>query len=77
MNTFQRPLVNDLVRLLTDELPPRIVAVTGPRQSGKTTLVRQARRRLRACGLSGQLSSAWSGEPLRCRILTSSDPLAS
>ena len=54
VNTFQRPLVDDLVRLLTDELPPRIVAVTGPRQSGKTTLVRQALRRLHASGLSGR-----------------------
>ena len=54
MNTFERPLVDDLVRLLTDELPPRIVAVTGPRQSGKTTLVRQALRRLRTSGLPGR-----------------------
>ena len=54
MNTFERPLVDDLVRLLTDELPPRIVAVTGPRQSGKTTLVRHALRRLRASELPGR-----------------------
>ena len=54
MNSFQRPLVDDLVRLLTDELPPRIVAVTGPRQSGKTTLVRHALRRVRAAGLAGR-----------------------
>ena len=54
MTTFQRPLVDDLVRLLTDELPPRIVAVTGPRQSGKTTLVRHALRRLRASGIPGR-----------------------
>ena len=54
MTTFQRPLVDDLVGLLTDELQPRIVSVTGPRQSGKTTLVRQALRRVRAAGLAGR-----------------------
>ena len=53
MNAFERPLVDDLVRLLTDDLPPRIVAITGPRQSGKTTLVRQAMRRVHATGLGG------------------------
>ena len=51
---FQRPQVNDLVRLLVDDrLPPRIVAITGPRQSGKTTIVRQALRRVRETGLKG------------------------
>ena len=54
MKTFQRPLVDDLVHLLAGELPPRIVAVTGPRQSGKTTLVRHALRRLRASGIPGR-----------------------
>lgn len=53
MNAFERPLVDDLVRLLADDLPPRIVAITGPRQSGKTTIVRQALRRVRAAGLRG------------------------
>ena len=54
MTPFQRPDVDELVRLLTDDrLPPRIVAVTGPRQSGKTTIVRQALRRVRATGLRG------------------------
>ena len=53
MTIFERPLVDDLVRLLADDLPPRIVAVTGPRQSGKTTIVRQALRRARATGLRG------------------------
>ncbi len=55
MNAFERSLVRDLVRLLTDDLPPRIVAITGPRQSGKTTIVRQALRRVRATGLTGRL----------------------
>ncbi|MCY3942577.1 MAG: ATP-binding protein [Gemmatimonadetes bacterium] len=55
MATYQRPHVDELVRLLTeDRLPPRIVAITGPRQSGKTTIVRQALRRMRAAGLPGE-----------------------
>ena len=39
---FRRPLVSELVDLLTEEGPMRLVAVTGPRQTGKTILVRQA-----------------------------------
>ena len=51
---FQRPQAGDLVRLLVDDrAPPRIVAITGPRQSGKTTIVRQALRRVRETGLKG------------------------
>ena len=51
METFERPHVARLVRELTDGSdPPLILAVTGPRQSGKTTLVRQALRRLRGMG---------------------------
>ena len=51
MASFQRPHVEELIGLLRDDdLPPRIVAMTGPRQSGKTTIVRQALRRLRASG---------------------------
>ncbi len=51
MASFERPHVDSLVHLLTDDtVPPRIVALTGPRQSGKTTIVRQALRRLRASG---------------------------
>ena len=54
MIPFHRPQVADLVRLLTDDrLPPRIVAITGPRQSGKTTIVRQALRRVRESELHG------------------------
>ena len=56
MKPFERTHVDELVHLLTaDHLPPRIVAITGPRQSGKTTIVRQALRRLRATGLPGRL----------------------
>ena len=56
MNPYERPHVDELVRLLTDDrLPPRIVAITGPRQSGKTTIVRQALRHVRATGLFGRI----------------------
>lgn len=55
MITYQRPHVDALVRLLLDDRrPPRIVAITGPRQSGKTTIVRQALGRVRAAGLQGE-----------------------
>ena len=51
MTLFERPHVDTFVHVLTDDTaPPRIVALTGPRQSGKTTIVRQALRRLRASG---------------------------
>ena len=46
MITYKRPQVSTLVERLTE--PPRtIVAVFGPRQSGKTTAVKQALRRIR------------------------------
>ena len=55
MTTYQRAHVGELVRvLLDDRLPPRIVAITGPRQSGKTTIVRQALQRVRETGLPGE-----------------------
>ncbi len=55
MTPFQRPHVDELVRLLLDDrLPPRIVAITGPRQSGKTTIVRQALECVPATGLRGE-----------------------
>ena len=55
MITYQRPHVDALVRLLLDDRrPPRIVAITGPRQSGKTTIVRQALWHVRASGLQGE-----------------------
>ena len=45
MLEFERPQVATLVERLT-ESPRRIVAVFGPRQSGKTTAVKQALRRI-------------------------------
>ena len=55
MITYQRPHVDALVRLLLDDRrPPRIVAITGPRQSGKTTIVRQALWHVRAARLQGE-----------------------
>ena len=52
MKAFERPHVDRLVKQLTDDdAPPLIVAITGPRQSGKTTLVRQALRKLPGMGL--------------------------
>ena len=45
MLTYERPQVRTLIERLTE--PPRtIVAVFGPRQSGKTTAVKQALRRI-------------------------------
>lgn len=46
MHSFQRPRLNELVDFLTGPYPPRIVALTGPRQTGKTTMIRQALRRV-------------------------------
>lgn len=55
MTMYLRPHVGDLVRvLLDDRVAPRIVAITGPRQSGKTTIVRQALQRVRETGLPGE-----------------------
>ena len=55
MRTFERSHVAELVRELTEETGhPLILAVTGPRQSGKTTLVRQALRKVRRLGLDGR-----------------------
>ena len=45
MITYERPLVSTIVERLA-EPPRRIVAVFGPRQSGKTTAVTQALRRI-------------------------------
>ena len=56
MKAYQRPQVDELVRLLLDDaVPPRIVAITGPRQSGKTTIVRQALRHLHAARRHGRI----------------------
>ncbi len=46
MHSFARPRLDELVHFLTSPGPPRIVALTGPRQTGKTTMIRQALRRV-------------------------------
>ena len=46
MHSFRRPQLDQLVHFLTGPYPPRIVALTGPRQTGKTTMIRQALRRV-------------------------------
>ena len=74
MITYQRPQVDALVRLLLDDrLPPRIVAITGPRQSGKTTIVRQALGRLRAAGLWGERIAVDDPEGMSGRSVGPSD----
>ena len=45
MNTFQRPQVNTPVQRLA-EAPHHLIALFGPRQTGKTTIVRQALRQI-------------------------------
>ena len=45
MDPFQRPQVNTLVQRLA-EAPRHIIALFGPRQTGKTTIVRQALRQI-------------------------------
>ena len=45
MNSYQRPQVNTLVRRLA-EAPRHIIALFGPRQTGKTTIARQALRQI-------------------------------
>lgn len=55
MDAFERPQVARLIERLTDDkAPPLIVAVTGPRQSGKTTIVQQALRKVARLGLRGR-----------------------
>lgn len=44
MFTYERPLVERVVQFLEME-PPKLVAVIGPRQTGKTTITEQALRR--------------------------------
>ena len=45
MNTFQRPQVNTLCQRLA-EVPRRIITLFGPRQTGNTTIARQALRQI-------------------------------
>ena len=45
MDSFQRSQVNTLLQRLA-EAPHRIIALSGPRQTGKTTIVQQARRQV-------------------------------
>ena len=75
MMTFERPHVETLVRLLEDDrLPPRIVAMTGPRQSGKTTIVRQALRRVRDNDLQGHRIAIDDPEATTDLSIRSTDP---
>ena len=60
MNSFERPHVATLVERLREE-PRRILAVFGPRQTGKTTLIRQA---LRRTGLPYRYIAVDEPEPL-------------
>ena len=41
METYERPIISDLVERL-NEAPKLLTIITGPRQAGKTTLIRQA-----------------------------------
>ena len=41
MHAYRRPQVDEVTRLLTREAKPLIIAVVGPRQTGKTTVIRQ------------------------------------
>ena len=45
MTRFERPHVENVVRRLAADSKRLVVAVTGPRQTGKTTIIRQALRR--------------------------------
>ena len=46
MHAYQRPQVDRLIHFLTREAKPLIVAVTGPRQTGKTTIIHNALERV-------------------------------
>ena len=48
---YRRPHVAGLTTLLTEQGPMRLVAITGPRQTGKTTLVLQALSDLEGNGI--------------------------
>ena len=51
MTAFRRAHVQRLMALLTESGRRRIVAITGPRQTGKTTIARQALATLTASGI--------------------------
>jgi len=48
---FERPHVRRIVERVSQGTNPRLVAVTGPRQVGKTTIALQVRRRLLASNI--------------------------
>ena len=52
MSTFHRAHVQRLVKLLTEGGRRRLVAITGPRQTGKTTIARQALATLKSTGIA-------------------------
>ena len=65
MTSFERSHVETVVRLLVEDPKRLVVAVTGPRQTGKTTIVRQA---LARSGLPSQYVAVdRSGDPLAPR----------
>ena len=52
MDTFHRAHVQRLVGLLTGNGRRRLIAITGPRQTGKTTIARQALKQLKHSGIA-------------------------
>ncbi|MXX71483.1 MAG: ATP-binding protein [Gemmatimonadetes bacterium] len=52
MSTFQRAHVHRLLELLTESGRRRLIAITGPRQTGKTTIARQALAALESSGIA-------------------------
>ena len=52
MPAFHRAHVQRLVKLLTESGRRRLIAVTGPRQTGKTTIARQALAALESSGIA-------------------------
>ncbi len=52
MTTFHRAHVQRLVKLLRESGRRRVIAITGPRQTGKTTIARQALRALESSGIA-------------------------
>lgn len=68
MALFQRPQVTTLIHRLA-ETPNRIIAVFGPRQTGKTTIVRQALNQIEQTNLYLTVD-----EPDSPRLLPTSEP---